>query len=128
MNRTALALLQGRLWRAAVDFDDRLNSGAIADSGTSTSGPRPLLDNERVAVPQHSGLQFELTSVLRALERIDQGLYGWCESCGEAIDPDRLFDRPQQIACTGCEGARPAAQGIGARQAHANGGSALHGS
>ena len=83
MNRTALALLQGRLWEAARDYDSRLHTErASADS-------KPFED--------------ERQRVLRALERIDQGRYGLCERCGQTIDPDQLFDRPQRFACAACD-------------------------
>jgi len=78
MNRTALALLQERLWQAATDFD-----------------ARPQGANEG-----------ELRTVLQALERFDQGRYGLCERCGQAIDPDQLFDLPQRFACAACDPVR----------------------
>jgi RNA polymerase-binding transcription factor DksA len=83
MNRTALALLQGRLWQTARDYDSRLH------------------DDRAGADPKPS--EAELQRVLRALERFDQGRYGLCESCGQPIDPDQLFDRPQRFACAACD-------------------------
>jgi RNA polymerase-binding transcription factor DksA len=87
MNRTALALLQGRLWQTARDYDSRLHR----DRGSAGS-----------TQPDD-----ELQRVLRALERIDQGRYGLCEHCGQAIDPDQLFDRPQRFACAACDRSEP---------------------
>ncbi len=87
MNRTALALLQGRLWQTARDYDSRLHD----DREAADSKPS----------------QDELQGVLRALERIDQGRYGVCGRCGQPIDPDQLFDRPQRYACAACDRSEP---------------------
>lgn len=38
-----------------------------------------------------------------ALERIDDGTFGICEACDEAIGPDRLRARPVTTLCIGCK-------------------------
>ena len=43
-----------------------------------------------------------------ALAALADGTYGTCESCGRAIDPDRLAARPRALTCIGC--ARAAAR------------------
>lgn len=37
-----------------------------------------------------------------ALKRIDDGEYGWCEECGEAIAPRRLEIDPAARLCADC--------------------------
>ena len=37
-----------------------------------------------------------------ALERIEQGTYGSCESCGEEIDKSRLLAVPEATRCVSC--------------------------
>ena len=37
-----------------------------------------------------------------ALAGLDEGSYGVCERCGQAIDPARLEVRPQARLCIGC--------------------------
>lgn len=44
----------------------------------------------------------EIASIDRALERIANGAYGECVSCGEAIAPARLEARPEAALCIGC--------------------------
>ena len=39
-----------------------------------------------------------------ALERIDDGSYGVCESCGEDIAPGRLEAIPEATRCVNCAG------------------------
>ena len=43
-----------------------------------------------------------LADVERALERIDDGLYGTCERCGKPIAPSRLEARPMSVRCVEC--------------------------
>jgi len=47
----------------------------------------------------------------QALADFDQGRYGICERCGEAIAAERLEVRPQARLCIDCARARPAGQG-----------------
>jgi DnaK suppressor protein len=44
-----------------------------------------------------------LKQVERALYRFDNGLYGICESCGDAIDPARLKALPHAARCFDCQ-------------------------
>lgn len=47
-------------------------------------------------------LHLRLYEVTHALRRMDQGLYGQCESCGAEIDPDRLSILPETTLCVQC--------------------------
>lgn len=38
-----------------------------------------------------------------ALERLDQGTYGYCDECGELIDEKRLRSRPVTTLCIDCK-------------------------
>ena len=48
----------------------------------------------------------ELTQVSAALRRIDEGGYGLCQDCGEAIDERRLRALPATPYCTPCQALR----------------------
>lgn len=41
-----------------------------------------------------------------ALERLDAGLYGRCEDCGDRIDEERLAFRPESTRCLDCQRGR----------------------
>ncbi|MGH7919485.1 MAG: TraR/DksA family transcriptional regulator [Candidatus Dormibacteraceae bacterium] len=41
--------------------------------------------------------------VMRALERLEQGLYGICEDCGQQIAPERLEFKPEATRCVDCQ-------------------------
>lgn len=45
----------------------------------------------------------ELAQVAAALRRIEDGSYGRCQDCGEAIDERRLLALPATPFCTSCQ-------------------------
>lgn len=47
-----------------------------------------------------------LTEVDAALDRLDAGTYGACETCGRPIAPERLEARPTARKCIACASAR----------------------
>ena len=51
-----------------------------------------------------ANIQARQAQVERALERIDAGTYGSCESCGRAIAPERLEAFPSVTSCVACKG------------------------
>lgn len=44
-----------------------------------------------------------LAQVEDALQRLDEGTYGKCEGCGEAIPPERLEILPYATLCVKCQ-------------------------
>ena len=44
-------------------------------------------------------VEAELADVERALQRLDEGSYGTCQACGEAIDDERLEAMPAARLC-----------------------------
>lgn len=48
-------------------------------------------------------LEAELTDTLNAINKIEEGTYGICESCDMQIDPQRLIARPQSALCLACK-------------------------
>ena len=49
-------------------------------------------------------------AVEAALQRLDAGKYGICESCGKAINPKRLHAIPWATLCVPCQSSHEAAQ------------------
>jgi len=54
--------------------------------------------NQAIAVRRRQALQ----KVEAALERLDDGDYGYCVRCGEEISPKRLELDPAAALCTDC--------------------------
>ena len=55
---------------------------------------------ERVA--QADALSAKLADVDRALAKIEDGTYGFCDRCGAPIPEDRLEARPWAVVCLRC--------------------------
>ncbi|MFC1982765.1 TraR/DksA family transcriptional regulator [Chloroflexota bacterium] len=45
----------------------------------------------------------ELGEVEHALHKFEEGTYGYCDNCGQAIDPARLEALPQATLCLNCK-------------------------
>jgi DnaK suppressor protein len=78
---------------------DRLTDSAgddQADTGTKT------FEREQEISLANSILE-RTTQVERALERLDEGSYGWCERCGNAIPVERLAAFPSATLCVTCK-------------------------
>jgi DnaK suppressor protein len=45
------------------------------------------------------GAEQTLAQIEHALARLDAGTYGFCERCGEPINPERLLARPAATLC-----------------------------
>jgi len=78
---------------------DRLTDSAgddQADTGTKT------FEREQEISLANNILE-RITQVERALERLDEGGYGWCERCGNPIPVERLAAFPSATLCVSCK-------------------------
>jgi RNA polymerase-binding protein DksA len=78
---------------------DRLTDSAgddQADTGSKT------FEREQEISLANSILE-RINQVERALERLDEGSYGWCERCGSAIPVERLAAFPSATLCVRCK-------------------------
>ena len=89
-----LAELEQRQQRIAQDLAEPLN----ADS----SEQAVEVEDDASLEAQGALVAREIASVSRALLRIENGTYGECVSCGEAIAPQRLEARPEAALCIAC--------------------------
>lgn len=81
-------LQRGRLTDSAGDDQ--------ADTGSKT------FEREQEISLAHSILE-RTAQVERALERLDEGNYGWCERCGNPIPVERLAAFPSATLCVSCK-------------------------
>jgi DnaK suppressor protein len=78
---------------------DRLTDSAgddQADTGTKT------FEREQEITLANNLLE-RITQVERALERLSEGHYGYCERCGNAIPVERLAAFPSATLCVTCK-------------------------
>jgi DnaK suppressor protein len=59
--------------------------------------------DQATAVSLRRGHQLALKEVESALHRMDEGIYGCCERCGNDIDFARLKAVPQTTLCMACQ-------------------------
>jgi DnaK suppressor protein len=67
-----------------------------ADTGSKT------LEREQEITLANNLLE-RITQVERAIERLGEGNYGWCERCGNAIPVERLAAFPSATLCVSCK-------------------------
>ncbi|MGA5300691.1 TraR/DksA family transcriptional regulator [Nucisporomicrobium flavum] len=67
-----------------------------ADTGTKT------FEREQEITLANNLLE-RITQVERAIERLGEGNYGWCERCGNAIPVERLAAFPVATLCVSCK-------------------------
>ena len=60
------------------------------------------LENEEVIEQLDNEAKQELALVNKALNKIDAGIYGACDECGESISEARLSALPQAEHCIKC--------------------------
>ncbi|HET6532962.1 MAG TPA: TraR/DksA family transcriptional regulator [Actinoplanes sp.] len=78
---------------------DRLTDSAgddQADTGTKT------FEREQEITLANNLLE-RITQVERAIDRLGEGNYGWCERCGNAIPVERLAAFPSATLCVSCK-------------------------
>jgi DnaK suppressor protein len=76
---------------------DRANDNAASDSEANEES-----SHDRFAAMVEE-LNTRLADIDAALARIAQGTYGYCTSCNEMIDTDRLAILPTATLCLACE-------------------------
>ena len=82
--------LSGEIHLDPDDFPDEIDT-ASSEMNLSFQG--------RLREREH-GL---LAKIYRALDRIEQGIFGECESCGEDISTKRIQARPMAQLCIDCK-------------------------
>ncbi|MER6218938.1 MULTISPECIES: TraR/DksA family transcriptional regulator [unclassified Streptomyces] len=94
------------LARAAAlrrDFDGIVAANALVavDDEHDPEGGSTAFERAHVATLLARARE-HLDELDQALERLEQGQYGQCESCGETIPPGRLEIRPAATTCVRC--------------------------
>lgn len=70
----------------ARDEEDQATVSLMAETSLTLLGPK----------------RQELEAIEEALQRLENGTYGFCEVCGQLIEPRRLEIMPETPLCRGC--------------------------
>ncbi|WP_433244764.1 TraR/DksA family transcriptional regulator [Streptosporangium sp. CA-135522] len=77
---------------------------AVWDRSAADAGS-VLTDVDRVRAMLDAATR-QRRSVLEALKRLDDGLYGLCADCGKPVPEGRLEARPEAARCVQCQSKR----------------------
>ncbi len=80
-------------WRATVDLDQQ-SVGRLSRMDA--------LQQQAMSEAEARRRKSDLARIGHALRLIDEGEYGWCAECGEAIAFKRLEIDPMATRCVGC--------------------------
>jgi DnaK suppressor protein len=81
-----------------AQLDERLE--AKGDYGLGRGDP--LIVRWEVNLALREDIEQRARQLEEALERLEEGDYGICESCGRPIDPERLEILPRTSLCVDC--------------------------
>jgi RNA polymerase-binding transcription factor DksA len=102
--RTSLEEEQGNLRARLAELSDGQDGSLAFDQNFADTSQ---VTAERGEVDVLVGtLKETLVQVEDALRKLDQGTYGACERCGEAIAPARLEAKPEARRCINCASLR----------------------
>lgn len=100
--RQCLLTTQQQLTKRVFRLETELHSmEAEHDIEHMDHAQEEAVNDEMIALDERSRQQIQ--EIQRALERIEDGTYGDCERCGEAIAPQRLETLPMARYCTRCQ-------------------------
>ncbi|MCX7002062.1 MAG: TraR/DksA C4-type zinc finger protein [bacterium] len=91
-----------QLERQTLLNNQRDSSGDLADYSFHMADVGSDAAERETMLGLVSSQQKMLEPIKKALERIDQGVYGTCELCGSDIAKERLDALPEAIVCMKC--------------------------
>src|SRR5687767_7494251 len=100
--------LRAELERERDELSQRLADLGFGDGGAGLDYDANFADSSQVTAERGEAealantLRETLTEVEHALEKMDGGSYGLCESCGKAIAAPRLEAMPAARFCIDC--------------------------
>lgn len=97
-----------RLEEVVADYERDLEEARLTESSSDRSPDPGNAEASSMKLEYAKELSIEqntldlLSKANRALERVDAGTYGLCESCGQAIPVERLDVLPYSTLCVEC--------------------------
>jgi RNA polymerase-binding protein DksA len=102
--RVAAAARIAALERDIATIVDSAKGGATDDEHDAEGATIAFERAQAMALLEETRTQVEALDT--ALARVDSGSYGFCESCGQDIAPERLAARPSATLCITCASRR----------------------
>ena len=111
LSEATLSDLRASLEQERSDLRARLAEMGLL-SGGELSFDQNFADSSQVTAERGEvealagNLRESLSDVEDAIVKLDNGTFGTCESCGQAISPDRLEAKPAAKLCMECASKR----------------------
>jgi DnaK suppressor protein len=109
MDKAELAAAEAALRERAEALELRLTGMATPpERGSAIGFGKRVGDGTTEAVRRltevgvGASLETSQARVLRALQKLDEGTYGICDTCGRPIAPARLRFSPESVLCIDC--------------------------
>ena len=99
--QTNLEDLRQRLLRRIRKQAKKIERPTVSESDSSALAQRYVTHQRRSSAQIRA--ERKLEQVVAALQRLDQGNYGICLTCGQAIQPGRLATLPYAELCVQCK-------------------------
>lgn len=103
--RQLLRDLQAELQASLAAADDE-TSPVSPDRSIGRLTRQDAMQSQQMALELKRRNEGRLTQVRLALDRIDDGSYGYCVRCEEEISAARLNVRPEAPTCIACAGGK----------------------
>lgn len=81
---------------------DSRNTVVLDQTSVGRLSRMDAMQQQSMAKATRQNRETEITAIKAALERIEDGEYGYCEDCGEDIAPKRLELTPTATRCISC--------------------------
>lgn len=97
--------IEKRLKQRLEDLEHRLlriKSDVTQEHSSDSAEQAQERENDEVIDAIGGETRVAIAATREALERLAEGSYGQCESCGEAIAPARLLAVPEATRCINC--------------------------
>jgi len=100
--RAELERQLARLERSMLVSEEAVRPVELDQQAVGRLSRMDSLQNQHMSRNLHEREEARYAAVVAALRRIEDGEYGMCTTCGEAIAPGRLFVVPEAEHCPAC--------------------------
>ncbi|MDJ0860860.1 MAG: TraR/DksA C4-type zinc finger protein [Gammaproteobacteria bacterium] len=100
--RTRLLEQREELLRQSVDHADELKPVELDQARLGRLSRMDAMQSQALSAELQRRREMDLRRIDEALQRMDDGEYGYCVTCGEPINPKRLEIEPMTKQCVRC--------------------------